>query len=497
MSLETVGGNLTAVGAGARCRTQIFRKGGGATVTFDNAATPAVAEPTDFIPAFPAIRRGMPNAAVALYTLFKNPLELLTQRHHDEGLVIDTMFGIRAFSLNDPDFIHQIFVTHRGRYGIDPIRKLLLNRGFEQGLASVEGEAWQSLRKLAATEFTPKKREQFGAQIATMSREFCRRQPGPQTVPLARLMTSLAMDNAMACLFSIHRDASFDAMMETNSNYLEHGMAIDPLDVFRLPSALPRLMKKPIRGIERRHRKLVDMLYQNRCEQIAAGRAVPEDLLTAICRHFMQEADPSKARRAALDNIGTMFGASYDTTSKIISWALYLTSQSPSTLERLRAEIDSGNHDSLPPIQWPSALPLTLATIRETARLYPPVPGMVRYAREEDVVGDHDVKPGDFLVASIWLLQRSDRHWKNGTCFDIDRFLPGGEAERKPGCYMPFGTGPRTCIGRHFAELEAVIVLATVLRHFEFHYDGAKPPKPVWKGTVRSDNGLPMTMIRR
>lgn len=463
----------------------------------DVASRACAAESLAFEPVFPKIRSHMPNVAATIYGLYANPITLLTEDHYNQKLVVDRLLGLRAISLNDPDYIRQVFVTDRHKYGLDPIRKLLLSRNFRNGMAAVEGKEWQSIRKVSAVQFSSPKLQRYAAEIADITERFCRRQPHRQSVLLSNLATGLAMDNGMKCLFSMDRDLSFRPMMETNSGYLEHGMSIDVMDIMRLPMELPRLMKKPIRKIQQRHRSIVNALYRSRLARIDSGHGAPDDLLTGICRHFMQKSDPSNNCPAALDNIGTMFGASYDTTSKVIAWALYLLSQSPAIRSAVCDEIDAGNHDSEPPHNWPNLLPATLATIRETLRLYPAIPGVVRYALQSATIGPHRIKKGDYVVASIWLLHRSERHWKNGSRFRIERFLPGGEAIQKPDCYIPFGLGPRTCIGRQFAELESVITLAVLLRSFDFRYAGAQPPAPVWKGTLRSSNGIPVTMTRR
>ncbi|MCR9137367.1 MAG: cytochrome P450 [Alphaproteobacteria bacterium] len=450
-----------------------------------------------FEPLYPAIRRRKPGIIATIRGLYANPITLLTEEHYKNGIVIDRMFGLRAVSLNDPDHIRQVFVTDRQKYGIDPIRKLLLKRNFGRGMASVEGEEWRGIRKVAATQFTHPKLQRYGAEIAAVVRRCCLGQPQQQHISASRWVTRLAMDNGMKCLFSLDRDRQFEPMMDTNSAYLEHGMSLDVMDVMRAPAALPRAMKKSMGVIQRRHRSIVRALYHARIGRMNSGSGAPDDLLTGICRHYAPSAVSGGECPAALDNIGTMFGASYDTTSKVIAWAIYLLSQSPAASDAILKELDGGEHDHLPPDRWPDALPVTLATVREALRLYPAIPGMVRHALQNASIGSQPIKKGDYVVASIWLLHRSERHWNDGARFRIERFLPGGEASRKTDCYMPFGIGPRTCIGRQFAELECVITLAILLRDFDFRYAGKRPPEPVWKGTLRSSNGIPVVMTRR
>lgn len=450
-----------------------------------------------FEPVYPSIRSRKPGILATIRGLYSNPITLLTEEHYRNKIVVDRMFGLCAVSLNDPDHIRQVFVTDRQNYGIDPIRKLLLKRNFGRGMASVEGEEWRGIRKVAVTQFANAKLQRYGTEIAELVKRFCQVQPQRQHISASRWVTGLAMDNGMKCLFSLDRNRLFEPAMDTNSAYLEHGMALDFMDIMRAPAALPRAMKKSMGRVQRRHRSIVRALYRARIGRMNSGSGAPDDLLTGICRHYAQSAVSGSECPAALDNIGTMFGASYDTTSKVIAWAIYLLSQAPAATHAILKEVDGGEHDHLPPDRWPDALPVTLATVRETLRLYPAIPGMVRHALQNTSISSQPIRKGDYVVASIWLLHRSERHWKDGARFRIGRFLPDGEASRKADCYMPFGIGPRTCVGRQFAELECVITLAILLRNFDFRYAGIRPPEPVWKGTLRSSNGIPVVVARR
>lgn len=450
-----------------------------------------------FEPSYPTPRNRLPGHARIIYQLYKNPIELLTHEHYTRAIVVNKMLGMRAVFLNDPNHIRRVFITDRQTYGIDPIRKLLLRKNFQQGLACVEGTEWHEIRGLTASHFTGGRLQKYADEISRIASDFCQQQPNVRSASLVDVINEIALNCSMRCLFSAKDTGSFSTLQDTNAQYLEHGMSLDVMDILRMPAKLPRILKRSLGSLGRRHRTIVGDLYRSRAELVETNNGAPDDLLTGICQHYMQKSDAKLGHSAALDNVGTMLGAAYDTTSKTISWAIYLLVNSPDVLNSVRAEIDAGLHDNLPPHKWAEVLPLVQASVRETLRLYPAIPGTARYALANTCLGGQAIRKGDFIIANIWVLHRSARFWKNATRFEPERFLAGRCEKQNAQHFMPFGIGPRSCVGRHFAELEAVIVLATLLRNFDFTYMGAGDPQPVWKGTLRSSNGIPVMMSRR
>ena len=137
-------------------------------------------------------------------------------------------------------------------------------------------------------------------------------------------------------------------------------------------------------------------------------------------------------------------------------------------------------------------LELTQRVLKEAMRLYPPAPVLTRLAREKVVLGEHEVPAGTLVVIPIYALHRHRRLWVDPDRFDPDRFLPDAEAEMPRAQYMPFGFGPRTCIGSSFAMIEATAILATLVRGAHFSWDGRHLPEPVSRVTLRPKGGMPL-----
>ncbi len=450
-----------------------------------------------FTPAAPTPRRKLPNPFTTLFHLRHNPINLLTFDHYRMPFIRNRMFGLSAVFLNDPQLVRHVFVDNKSKYGIDPIRKLLLSNNFGGSIASVDGDDWHRARMTAKPFFASRHLENYASTFVNVAVEHAGRVNPSKTVSLMAFISEISFECAMRCLFSADRDESFSSTIEMTSVCMEYGMSLDLMDIWQMPPGIPRILKRSLKRLEHKFRRRVEELFdQNR---LAGGSemSTADSLLDAYRRQYVQDDVKGDARGVALDNVATMLGAAFESTTLAISWAIHFLSQSPGALDQVRREIDTGAHLSVSPQHWPDCLPLTLATLRETLRLYPTLPAISRFALEPDNIGGHAIQKGEFIVANIWAMHRDPRFWRQADQFRPERFLAHGEGASNANRYIPFGIGPRSCIGRHFAELEAVIILACLLHRFEFQPLGSTPPKPVWRGTLRPDIKMTMKMTAR
>ena len=218
--------------------------------------------------------------------------------------------------------------------------------------------------------------------------------------------------------------------------------------------------------------------------------AAPRDLLTLLL-----EAD-GLSRSEIEDNIITFIGAGHETTARALGWTLYLLSQAPDELAKVEAELDA--HDfSTDPAGWGDLLPYTRAAFEESMRLYPPAPSLNRAAVANDRVGNVDIPAGASVLIMPWIVHRHRKLWEHPGDFMPSRFLPPARAAIDRYQFLPFGIGPRVCIGQSFAMQEGVIALAALLRHLRFSFTGPIAPQPVQKITVQPEGGLSMRVERR
>jgi cytochrome P450 len=271
---------------------------------------------------------------------------------------------------------------------------------------------------------------------------------------------------------------------------------ISPLDVLGVPDFVPRLGRLRVRSTLRFFAAEIDRVISIRHRILAAqpDRA-PSDLLTRLLEALDIKTEDHITEPEVRSNILTFIAAGHETTANSLSWALFLLSQSREWCERVQAEAD---REFIGPIAGiADRLVETRAVIEEAIRLYPPIAAISRVALDFDDLNGERVRPGSLLVISPYVLHRHRLLWDRPNVFDPRRFLGSARTAIDRFAYLPFGVGPRKCIGSAFALQEATLVLAAIAKHFSFQL---KPGHRVWptlQVTLRPANGLPMIIRRR
>ncbi len=194
-----------------------------------------------------------------------------------------------------------------------------------------------------------------------------------------------------------------------------------------------------------------------------------------------------------VDNLATFLLAGHETTAKALSWTLYLLARAPDWQARVREEVERIANGEQLRSEHLSELAVTQRVLKESMRLYPPVPVMTRVNAHDDVeIGGKTLPAPTLIVLPIYAVHRHRRLWNDPDRFDPDRFLPEREADFPRTKFMPFGYGQRVCIGAAFAMLEATALLATLVCAAEFGWDGRHAPEPVSRITLRPKGGMPL-----
>jgi cytochrome P450 len=193
-----------------------------------------------------------------------------------------------------------------------------------------------------------------------------------------------------------------------------------------------------------------------------------------------------------VDNLLTFLAAGHETTAKLLTWALYLLARAPDWQERLRAEALAVTGGAPIAAGHIERLVLMQRVLKETMRLYPPAPVLTRVTAEEVELDGTTIDKGVLIVMPIYAVHRHRKVWDDPDRFDPDRFLPEREATYQRAQFMPFGFGPRTCIGSSFAMIEATAILTTLVRGARFGWDGRHAPEPVSRVTLRPKGGMPL-----
>jgi cytochrome P450 len=430
--------------------------------------------------------------------LVKNPIEAWTAAHFERPIVLQGLSIGRVAVISDPGAIRRVLMDNCDNYQKDWLQRRVLSAGLTGGLLTAEGPAWKTQRRALAPLFARKTVMSFSAAMLTAANELVARlglREG-ETVDLAVEATRVTLEVLERTIFSDGFGRNPEEIRLAMKGYFETIGRIDPFDVLGLPDFVPRPGRWKLYPMLRLFEDTIDTIISTRRERLAKDAAgVPRDILTLL----LEAADPETGERLSeaeiRANILTFIAAGHETTANCITWSLFLLSQSNEWRERIQAEVDKelvGDVDGLS-----DRLIETRAVIDEANRLYPPITAISRVAIGPDELAGQSIEAGTMVVIAPYVLHRHRALWDKPGRFDPNRFLGDSRQSIERFVYLPFGVGPRICIGATFAIQEASIVIATLLRHFEFRLSPGHVVWPVQKVTLRPKNGLPMIVRRR
>ncbi len=401
----------------------------------------------------------------------------------------------RSYLINQPDLIRRVLderpgdfpKSNRIREGLAP---LLGNSVFV-----TNGEVWRRQRRIIDPAFEGGRlRDTFPAMLAAGQAAVARLQDGRLEVEEA--MSHAAADVIFRTLFSIPIEDAIASQVFAQFRAYQRTQPILNLAAFLpFPRWLPRLHRRATLQAARAIRGLIRQLTEARGAAIAAGTA-PDDLATKI----MHATDPQSGERFSteemVDQVAIFFLAGHETSASALAWALYLLASNPAVQDRVAAEVraldfETGGFSAL------SGLKFTRDVFRETLRLYPSVPMMVRQNTCPEQFRGRDVAPGAQVVISPWHLHRQERIWDRPDEFDPDRWQSDAGKLCAREAYIPFSTGPRVCPGAGFAMVEGPLLLALLVRTFRWQAVPGLEPVPVAHLTVRAQDGIWLDVHRR
>jgi cytochrome P450 len=228
----------------------------------------------------------------------------------------------------------------------------------------------------------------------------------------------------------------------------------------------------------------------------AAGGAEDDDIAGAIIAARDPLTGEGFSREELIDQIGVFYLAGHETTASVLTWAFYILSQRPGLVARMRGEIAAVAGDGPILIEHVKKMSYVRNVFRETLRLYPPITFIPRVAAVDTVVAGRKVKRGAMIMIAPWTLHRHQAFWREPAAFDPDRFLPEREREIPQGAYIPFGLGPRICVGAAFAMIEAGLILASLVRRYDIAVENGAQVRPVARLTTRPAREI-MARMRR
>lgn len=416
----------------------------------------------------------------------RNVLELIPQVA-TRVPILSGVTGKRWHMVMDPGALKQILRDKVDDYPKSVVTKLILGPAIGQSLFVAEGAHWQWQRRAAAPVFSHRNVTAL-APVMTLAAERSAQRIAAQAGRGADMFAEM-----VTATFEVISDVTFsggtgfdrDAIHGAIESYISQTARLSLLDVIGAPAWVPRPGRMFSGASLREMKRVANSAILGRKDRPQTG--VPDllDLLLAA-------EDPTTKRQMSTDelrdNLLTFIVAGHETTALTLAWALYLCAHDPAVQEAARAEAQAVLGDRAAGATDLPNLPLTRRIVDETLRLYPPAAFLSRTAMAADTLCGREIKPGDTVILPIYALHRNELLWANPDAFDPTRFADPRAIDRF--AYLPFGDGPRICIGASFALQEAVIILATLLARFRFTAIAGRAPKPVMILTLRPEGGV-------
>jgi cytochrome P450 len=420
----------------------------------------------------------------ATWKFIRNPVEGFGPLAYRQPIVTAKTMGQTLHVISDPEGMNDVLVKHADKFTKTAIDARILGPATKEGLLSVHGEQWKRQRKSVAPIFRKRHMADLAPIIASVIEAFETELDRRPRQDLSVSMAELTFDVLAKALLGDPQGLDRDRLKTATRAVVTGAGTLRPDDLLPWPRWVPRPMTPRGARALKRLKRAADDLIKERAEN-------PSDDLVGL----LIDAE-NLSNRERRDNLIGFFIAGHETTALTLTWALYLLGRDKMTANRVREEVRRVRPSRQLQYSDLEALPFTRAVIDETMRLYPPAPLLNREPHEEVTILGRKLVPGDAVLLNNYVMHRTDRLWDHPLLFDPDRFLRQPELRSKGAPYMPFGAGPRICVGAAFAIMEATMVLATLARDFDIMIGDEVYPRPLMTVTLRPEGGVPAKLVR-
>ncbi len=432
----------------------------------------------------------------ALRKLVRNPMEAWPEAVYTEPLVVTRMLGRNTLFVTDPDLVQQVLVDDSESFvKAEPMRRAL-EPALGQGILTAEGARWRLQRRVAAPVFRPAHVNTFLPAMITAARDMRARWaalPAGAPVEVSREMMRVTFEIILETMLSGRGNADVSKVQVSISDFLESSSWATALSALGAPEWTPFPGK---RRADRGSRYLRQTVGENIAERRRTGER-RDDLLSLMLDALDPETGQGLSDPDIRDNILTFIGAGHETTALALTWTFFLLARNPAIEQRVLAEIERVTGGAPLEANQVADLTYTRQVIQESMRIYPPVAMVVRQSTRDLSIGGVRVTPRDNVFVPIYAIHRNRRLWPDPLAFDPDRFTPDQVKARHRWSYLPFGAGPRICIGMGFALLEAAAILGTLLPAVRLEAAPGFKPTPKLRVTMRPAEGMPMRVRQR
>ena len=406
----------------------------------------------------------------------ENMLSIWGPRAYELPIISGKLYGRQRILVNDPSAVRRVLIENASAYEKPAPTRRVTRPIIGEGLFLSEGQEWRRQRRTLSPAFTPPKVEALTPHFAEAARGLIAVLDGQTRVQLVTPLQEATLDAAARSMFSMPIGGRGSRLAHLSRSYVAGPGRPNVFDMVAQSEGDFAWLTPGRILFRRRWLKEVDQVVAARRAQARAEDA-PDDVLDLLMKARDPETGAPLSDAEIRDQTATMLAAGFETTARTAFWTLYLLARDPAEQVAIRAEIAAA-----PPSRSlagaPKAWPRLRLAILEAMRLYPPAPMLFRTALEDDRLLDREVPRGSVIVIAPWIIHRHTLLWDRPEAFIPSRFEGREREYLAGGAYLPFGAGPRICIGAAFALTEAAIMMAMLLERFSLELDDDRELMP-------------------
>jgi cytochrome P450 len=451
-----------------------------------------------FVPAVPRPPQQRLSLLATLRTLFDNSIAAFPEEAYDAFVLPGRILTLRSVTINDPDGVKHVLLDNAANYAKTSLTRKLIEPLLGKGILTSEGAVWRRQRRIMSPAFDHRSILSYTPVVTEEAEETARRwaMRGSSDIDIGTEMMRTTFAIISRTMFSTDSRSLADTLASALTRS-QAGGVLRFTDLLGLPDWLPfpwrrraSMTRRAMAGFDAAVAELIS-------KRTSARDGAPKDLLKRLIEARDEETGGGMTAEEVRDQVVTIFFAGHETTSLALTWTWYLLSQCPAAEAKLHGELDAVLAGRTPRHEDLAALPYTRMVIEEAMRLYPPAHTLVREALADDEVAGHPVRKGSMAVIVPWVIHRHRRLWERPQHFEPERFSPERSAGRPRFAYIPFGAGPRVCIGAAFAMAEAMLILATLGQCCRLRLAPGQIVEPRALLTLRPRHGMKMIVEAR
>ncbi|XP_071696640.1 protein LUTEIN DEFICIENT 5, chloroplastic isoform X2 [Rutidosis leptorrhynchoides] len=430
------------------------------------------------------------------------------------GGIFRLTFGPKSFLIvSDPNIAKRILKDNAKAYSKGILAEIL-EFVMGTGLIPADGEVWRVRRRVIVPalhlKYVAAMIGLFGEATDRLCKKLDAAAYNGEDVEMESLFSRLTLDIIGKAVFNYDFDSltTDNGIVEAVYTVLREAedRSVSPIPTWEIP------IWKDISPRQKKVNGALKLINTTLDDLIAICKRMVDEEDVDFNEEYMNENDPSilhfllasgdnVSSKQLRDDLMTMLIAGHETTAAVLTWTFYLLSKEPSVMSKLQNEVDAVLGDRFPTMEDMKKLKYTTRVINESLRLYPQPPVLIRRSLEDDVLDKYPIKKGEDLFISVWNLHRCPTHWVDADKFNPERWPldgPNPNETNQNFSYLPFGGGPRKCVGDMFASFEAIVAVSMLVRRFNFQMALGAPPVTMTTGaTIHTTEGLNMMVTRR